>query len=237
MNILARKKIVFIIVEGPSDQVALELLLSNMFDKDRVYVHITYGDMTSKYGNNPSNILKKVSAEIATFAKKNHFTKEHFQQVIHIVDTDGAYIPNEYVLEDKTAMKPVYTPQAIKTWDIEGIIERNMAKSRNIDKLSETRSIWGKIPYSVYYMSCNLDHVLHDQLNCSDDEKESNSYAFAKKYRNDKEGFVQFIACSDFSVGGTYRESWKYIKQGRNSLERHTNLGLCFPESESQYFK
>lgn len=35
---MARKKIVFIIVEGPSDQDALELLLNNIFDSNRVFV-------------------------------------------------------------------------------------------------------------------------------------------------------------------------------------------------------
>lgn len=73
VKVLARKKIVFIIVEGPSDQDALELLLNNIFDRNRVFVHVTYGDITSKAGNNVTNILKKVTEEITGYAKNNHF--------------------------------------------------------------------------------------------------------------------------------------------------------------------
>ena len=92
MRVLARKKIVFVIVEGPSDQDALELLLNKIFDRDRVFVHVTYGDITSKAGNTPANILKKVQAEVGKYAKNNHFEKSHFKEVIHIIDTDGTYV-------------------------------------------------------------------------------------------------------------------------------------------------
>lgn len=53
---MARKKIVFVIVEGPSDQDALEVLLNKLFDKSRVHVHVTYGDITSKYGKRNTNL-------------------------------------------------------------------------------------------------------------------------------------------------------------------------------------
>lgn len=229
VKVLARKKIVFIIVEGPSDQDALELLLNNIFDSNRVFVHVTYGDITSKTGNDASNILRKVIDEIKGYAKNNHFDKIHFQQVIHIIDMDGAYVPEDCIVEDKKAEKTVYYVDSIKTYNKQNIVERNGVKSKNIDKLSETPVIWGGIPYSAYYMSCNLDHVLYNKLNSSDEEKESDSYKFARKYKSDTEGFKKFISESDFSVGGDYLESWKYIKQDKHSLERHTNLSLCFP--------
>lgn len=227
---LARKKIVFIIVEGPSDQDALELLLNNIFDSNRVFVHVTYGDITSRTGNNTSNILKKVTEEIIGYARNNHFDKVHFQQVIHIIDMDGAYVSEDCIIEDKTVEKAIYSPDSIKTRNKQSIIERNLVKSKNIDKLSETPVIWGEIPYSAYYMSCNLDHVLYNKLNSTDEEKENDSYRFARKYKSDTEGFKEFISESDFSVGGDYLSSWKYIKEDKHSLERHTNLSLCFPK-------
>ena len=45
---MARKKIVFIIVEGPSDEVALGAVLSKVFDSSSVYVHIMFGDITTQ---------------------------------------------------------------------------------------------------------------------------------------------------------------------------------------------
>ena len=53
---MARKKIVFVIVEGPSDDEALGVLFSKVYDKDSVYVHIMHGDITSQQGyNEPIN--------------------------------------------------------------------------------------------------------------------------------------------------------------------------------------
>ena len=40
---MARKKIVLVIVEGPSDEVALGMALSQVYDKDFIYVHIMHG--------------------------------------------------------------------------------------------------------------------------------------------------------------------------------------------------
>jgi hypothetical protein len=40
---VARRKIVFLIVEGPSDDEALGVLLNQIYDKNTVYVHITHG--------------------------------------------------------------------------------------------------------------------------------------------------------------------------------------------------
>ena len=49
-------------------------------------------------------------------------------------------------------------------------------------------------------MSCNLDHVLYNKRNSTDEEKENDAYAFAKQYKGDRDGFVKFISESSFSV-------------------------------------
>lgn len=54
---MARKKIVFVIVEGPSDDEALGVMLEKLFSSSAVFVHITHGDITSKPGADPSRIL------------------------------------------------------------------------------------------------------------------------------------------------------------------------------------
>ena len=90
--------------------------------------------------------------------------------------------------------------------------------------------MWGSIPYRAYYRSSNLDHVLYGKLNSSDEEKENDAYAFAKKYKDDIDGFLKDISDSDFSRMEGYKESWAFIKKECHSLERHTNLGLCFSD-------
>lgn len=76
-------------------------------------------------------------------------------------------------------------------------------------------------------MSSNLDHVLYDKQNNDDEGKKSDSLVFSRKYRNDINGFVEFITNSDFSVVNGYKESWEFIKQDNRSIERHSNLGLA----------
>ena len=44
------------------------------------------------------------------------------------------------------------------------------------------------------------------------------------------DGFVNLICVSEVAVGGGYKESWEYIENGMNSIERHTNLGICIKE-------
>ncbi len=85
---LARKKIVFIIVEGPSDDEALGVIFSRLYDKQSVYVEITHGDITSDDKSNPKNIVIKVCELVKQYCENNHFNKKDFLEVIHIMDTD-----------------------------------------------------------------------------------------------------------------------------------------------------
>lgn len=227
---MAKRKIVFVIVEGPSDDEALGILFSKIYDKNSVYVHIMHGDITTQSGVNSSNIVSKVENCVKQYATQNHYKFSDFKEIIHIVDMDGAYIPDSAVVYDSVAAKPIYSTTEIRSANPTGILNRNKIKRENIDRLKSTGLIW-KLPYGIYYMSCNLDHLLYGKLNSSDEEKEDDAYAFAKKYRNDIPGFLEYIGESDFSVNSEYKESWKYITEGLHSLERHTNLGVCFQDS------
>ncbi|MCC8080395.1 MAG: hypothetical protein LIO57_10175 [Oscillospiraceae bacterium] len=226
---MPRKQIVFVIVEGPSDETALSMLLSKVFSSDTVFLHVMRRDITTERGVKPDNILSKIGGEVQTYAKNNHFARNHFKRVIHIVDMDGAYIPNENIIEDAGAVKTFYSPTSIRTRSKDNIMQRNRQKRENLDKLSGAKCVWGSIPYSVYYMSCNLDHVLHNKQNSDDEAKERDAFAFARKYKDDIPAFLDFLSRSDFSVMSGYAPSWAYIKDGLHSLERHTNLALCLP--------
>lgn len=229
MKPLARKKVVLVIVEGPSDDTALGIVLNQIFDNDSVYVHIMHGDITTKKGVRSDNIVAKVGNVIRAYARAQHYTPKDFKQIIHIVDTDGAYIPDENIIFDLDCKNVSYESDGIHTVDQKGIIERNKQKTANLNRLIGVGEIWN-IPYRIYYMSCNLDHVLHNKQNSSDEEKETDAYAFAKKYKNDVNGFVKFICGSEFSVIGDYKESWLHIENRMNSLYRYTNLGICINE-------
>ena len=228
---MARKKIVFVIVEGSTDNDALGLVFEHFFKEKEVYVHIVHGDITTRTGINNANILKAVVEEIKGYASNTHLTSKDFQEIIHIVDMDGAFVDNTKVVEDITKEEVYYSETEIRTKDKQGIEKRNLQKRENLNKMSAKNKIWN-IPYSVYYMSCNLDHVLYNKLNSTDEEKEQDAFDFAKRFEDDLQGFLHFISTSYFSVQGTYVDTWKFIKEETHSLERHTNLGLCFLEEK-----
>lgn len=225
---MPRKKIVFVIVEGPSDEEALGVLLNRIYDSKAVYVQVMHCDITTELDVNAGNVVAKIGDVVKQYAGRA-FKPGDFSRIIHITDMDGAFIPDDTVVEDAAAVKPLYSATEIRTQRKSGIENRNQRKRKCLNRLSSAFRIWG-VPYQIYYMSCNLDHALYGKLNSTDDEKEADAFAFAKKYRDDIPGFMKYISESDFSVAGSYPQSWQYIREGLHSLERHTNFGLCFQE-------
>lgn len=225
---MPRKKIVFVIVEGLSDEEALGVLLNRIYDSKAVYVQVMHCDITTELDVNAGNVVAKIGDVVKQYAGRA-FKPGDFSRIIHITDMDGAFIPDNAVVEDAAAVKPIYSATDIRTQRKSGIENRNQRKRECLNRLSSASRIWC-VPYQIYYMSCNLDHALYGKLNSTDDEKEADAFAFAKKYRDDIPGFMKYISESDFSVAGSYPQSWQFIREGLHSLERHTNFGLCFQE-------
>jgi len=234
VNLLARKKVLFVIVEGPSDDTALGVIFNRLFDKDAVHIEIMHGDITSDFSIKPNEIASKIGDIVRRYADSSSLTQKDFQQVIHIVDTDGAFIPESSIIKNDDAIKPTYCLTEIHTSKPEQLVLRNTHKQVVLNRISTLKKVWVSVPYRAYYMSCNLDHVLHDVMNCTDEDKENNAYAFAEKYKDDIDGFLSFISDSDFSRVDGYHESWEYIKKDLHSLERNTNLGLCFEKMRNE---
>ena len=232
MKLLARRKVVFVIVEGASDETALGIALNQVFDKEFVHVHIMHGDITTRTGVDSQNIVAKVGNEIKAYATSNHYKPTDFKKIIHIVDTDAAYLTDDKVIEDPACVELSYQDDGIQASDVSKVIARNKQKTDNLYRLRSCGNIWG-VPYRVYYMSCNLDHVLYDKRNSTDEEKENDANAFAKKHKNNVDAFMDFMCESSFSVKGDFKDSWEFIEKDMHSIERYTNLPICL-EGEMQ---
>lgn len=152
---MARRKVVLVIVEGVSDETALGVALSKIFDKDTVYIHIMHGDITTRNNIKPQNIVATLGEDIKNYAASRHYTQQDFRQIIHIVDTDGVYIPDDKIIEDKSCEEVIYEEEGIYTANADRIAARNLQKRESIFRLRGCNKIW-EIPYRVYYMSCNL---------------------------------------------------------------------------------
>lgn len=220
------KKIVLIIVEGKTEELALGRIFTKHFQSSHVHIKVVHHDITSKYGNHPSNIVKKIHELVKTDLGSIYKAKD-VERIIHITDTDGTYIDPSQVERDSSKESPYYTKTSILTNYVGDIIARNSIKSKNLDKLASTQCI-ATIPYGIFYMSVNLDHVLYNRMNLAARDKKIEAHKFSKMYGGDLEKFTQFICSPDIYVSSQYLDSWKYIREANNSLSRYSNLGLIF---------
>ena len=228
---MAAKKVIMFIVEGPTDADALEPALRKIFDNERIHFHIVHGDITTKKEVSAANIISKVTSCIKQEMDRYGFKQRDILRVIHIIDTDGAFIPNSKVeFEDIEKIK--YLEAKILTSDREAIIKRNEQKTRVVCRLIGAAKV-GAFDYSIYYFSRNLEHVFHDiSDDLTDDEKVEYADEVAEKYGTSPEDFLDFIRADDIAVFGSYKETWDYIMQNTNSLKRNSNFHIIFEEEK-----
>lgn len=231
-------KVILLLVEGHSDVTTLELALSNVVES-KSYCSLSepyhvdtiesgIGDVTSKYDNNHT-VVERVGNAVNSFinAKRSSrpkITLNDLAGIIHVIDTDGTFIPNDNLYEDDVDSF-IYKDDGIYGRNRQSIISRNTLKSESMIRLSNTPRIKG-IPYKTYFMSCNLDHVTCNDRNLDDKMKETIADSFHDKFKNDIHGFVDFFNQSDLVLGSNYKESWELIQKGMNSINRHSNLNL-----------
>lgn len=88
---------------------------------------------------------------------------------------------------------------------MEAAEKRNMHKSEIMFKLYSTGKVH-EIGYRLYFNSCNLEHVLYNELkDFSDQEKEELSDDFADRYEGKVQEFIDFISDESIAVSGTYK--------------------------------
>lgn len=96
---MSEKKVVAFIVEGPSDEAALGTIMKEHFSKDEVQFVVVHGDITLKDYVSVGNILIKINEQIEGVKSRYRYAQDDFLKIIHIVDTDGVYIPEADVKE------------------------------------------------------------------------------------------------------------------------------------------
>lgn len=106
-------------------------------------------------------------------------------------------------------------------------MHRNKTKSKNLNMINLTSKVC-EILISVYYFSCNLDHVLHNSRNLERSLKEEYAIEFADKYENRELDFINFIRDDLINLGNDYFDSWNKIKEELNSLKRFSNFYQFF---------
>lgn len=116
MKMPNKKKIILFIVEGINDKTSLALCLSQFLDDEEIHFEITDGDITTRIGVNPVDI----AAKIGNIVKKHSgrvFKQSDYLEVVHLIDMDGAFVPDENVIETENG-DLIYEPDNIRCKDL-----------------------------------------------------------------------------------------------------------------------
>ncbi len=231
------KKFLLFIVEGLNDKREIETIIKSfckgpMDEKKYVPWFVPpKGDITSKDSINEKNILPKIERMILDFRNEGipyqRIKASDIAAVIHIVDTDGVYIPNDHVVEEDVG-NFAYHDTTIGCMPRDKGIQRNSRKAKVLNKLIRQKEIGG-IPYSLYFASCNMDHLLYGDRNPPQGRKDIFAKSFGIKIL--RQGLKYHdIFPDEVIVKGNYEETWAYIseKGTTHSLDRLTNLDLLF---------
>lgn len=222
-----KKKILLFIVEGITDEESLSLILSRLIQDKNVRFFITDGDITTNKLTNEDEPIKAVWKKVKDFLDRNKFKKEDLEKIVHIVDTDGCFVPKNAVVQSSENIT-AYTLENIYAKNEFEIKKRNVKKSKILKNLIDKKVI-AKVNYSVYYFSRNLEHVLHNiEEDISDDEKMQYAESFQDRFAQKPEKFIDFISNKDFAVSGNYKDTWNFIFQDVNSLNRFCNFHIFF---------
>ncbi len=222
------KKIILLLVEGPTDEDTLALVYSRIIKRHELKFDVLHADITADEDMTVKYIEDRIKKEIDAYLRRNPFVKKSdILKVVQIIDTDGAFIPSTQIKQSDTG-KTEYFEGYIAAKNKDRLVRRNMSKRNIVYRLANSENVSG-FPYEIYYFSRNIEHVLHNISNdLTDEEKEDLAFKTAVRYSQRPEDFLKLLYEADFHVSGTYKETWKFIMENGNSLNRHCNMSVFF---------
>lgn len=253
------KAFVCVCVDGQSEKDALQNQIENLFDEacgDNIEVRFRYaefqgknhGDITTLNGVTSENVERNIYKYYFKQQDKNSdLGWSDLTYIIHIIDIDGAYIPEESIkiftedevnfadsLSSKEKQKnTLYFDDHIAVrYNKEKMIERNHKKRQIIEHLNSIDKITiGKktVKYKLYYFSSNLDHLLYGEANLKSTDKIKKAIDFKEKF-NDVNDFADYFINNEFCAVTDYNQSWKILWKGNSSLLRKSNINILISE-------
>ena len=206
-------------------------------DEEIIEEYAVGGDITSSSFVKPKNIEERIRKRFITPATKSEgLYPKYIAKIIHIVDLDGVYIPDENVIPlspERAGQDGIYydgEKGIMEAPSIKNAIQRNTDKRKNLDYLlslhDQKIKIGSKmIPYEIYYFSSNMDHYVNNDPNLKKGKRAAADHFLRRKINNEASLFCSFFLNDEDSLGKIgYWESWDEIKKGTNSIRRHTNI-------------
>lgn len=219
------RKVVVFVVEGISDEIILQSLKHFLLNKE-IRFAVVHGDIITDENTSALNIKTKINSVLTRLLMEKSLLKKDISQIIHVVDSDGTYIPDTHIVE-VIGSQTVYEEDKIICATTHNIAIRNHKKQKILNLLVGLSAI-SKIPYSVYYFSCNLDHFFHNNANLKSQLKREYAEKLDAHFARNPDDFKKFLTTQTISSNLDYTQSWEYLKDALNSLSRHTNVNLLF---------
>ena len=222
-----KQKILFLICEGDSDDITLHRSLKNYFSQyvKNIIVEVTQGDLAYKEGISDKNCVEYVGNILKEHKQKNYLFSTDYIAVAHIIDTDGAFMNKENIIEDETLSSNMFKNEYLLTNNREFMLKRFENKKAIYAKLFVTNYIYG-IKYYKFYFSRNLEHALYGIENATVADKIRLSNLFDETYKLDAINFEYKLRDIMNEVPNDYNESWNYILTGNNYIKRCSNISI-----------
>ena len=202
------------LVEGPYDEQRLSLI-QDLFDENKIIIVPFTNDKLTK-----NDYYSNYSSEISSLLSIAHtYDISDFDLFVQICDTDGCFIPDSDVKENKGLKHIEYYSSHIEVSDRNGLLGRRANKRTNIEYFLSNQN---KI--KLYYNSTNIDHAFDNIQNPTQKQKKSFALQMSNNYRGNARGFIQKLIDVNTSNIIDYNDSWNYIKRGYNSLTSSSNI-------------
>src|SRR5574344_461227 len=200
------KKVIVVIVEGPSDRMTFENSLRNYWNdefENQLKFIVFHGDCILKKNQQDAvfieqaEVKKNVNRVVRKGLKDNKLKASDLLCIVHLCDLDYCFSNKESALiPDSENVFYDINKMEIHVKDSEDFQKSRESKRKNINilKFAGFSKIESKdIPYNLYYFNLNLEHSFYDEPNSSDKEKENNSFEFDEKFTKKKKGFIDFL--------------------------------------------
>ena len=95
-------KLILILCDGKTDEITLHDCLKN-YVKSKIKnldIRVLKGDIAYKDQITKNNCLNEINKIINEFLKKNHILITDVEMIIHLIDTDCAFINHDNIVED-----------------------------------------------------------------------------------------------------------------------------------------
>ena len=249
-----KPEILMFLVEGPSDELALEFPIGAFMENYAPDLTVMFtrlsrgrhgedaagGDSTSDFGIRPDNFDRAISDRVMKdMTRLEGVYPKYIVKVIQIIDMDGAFVNDSRVVpkysdEGVKAGKTYYGDEDIEVEDVEKFRKGHEHKRRNIDYLCGKTTIKlnsKTVPYSIYFNSCNLEHFICGERNVEHTLKCQKAREFSYRCQDDDKYFENLLSSHGLQ-DMSYQETWEHIREmsGVNSLSRCSNLNVMLEE-------